>query len=67
MTFIRLIYYLKSVLIRIINQSLRTFKDRENIDIEVLYESVNFLIINKPEDVFINNHNKEVSICNWIF
>lgn len=31
------------------------------VDIEILYESSDYLIVNKPEDVYVNNHFKEVS------
>jgi len=29
--------------------------------VEILFKSENYIIVNKPKDVFINNHNKEVS------
>lgn len=32
-----------------------------NIDVEILYKTDDYIIVNKPEDVFINNHHKEVS------
>lgn len=31
------------------------------IDVEIVYKSNDFIIVNKPEDVFTNNHNKAVS------
>lgn len=37
------------------------FRDPNDIDVEILFKSENYIIVNKPEDVFINNHNKEVS------
>lgn len=33
-----------------------------NINVEIVYKSNDFIIVNKPEDVFTNNHNKAVSI-----
>eukprot|EP00102_Acyrthosiphon_pisum_P025608 XP_016662818.1 PREDICTED: RNA pseudouridylate synthase domain-containing protein 1 [Acyrthosiphon pisum] len=29
-----------------------------NINVEIVYKSNDFIIVNKPEDVFTNNHNK---------
>lgn len=34
-----------------------------NIDVDILYMSNDYIIVNKPEDVFINNHHKKVSFC----
>lgn len=36
--------------------------DSDNIDVEIVYKSNDFIIVNKPEDIFTNNHNKAVSI-----
>jgi len=36
-------------------------RDSNNIDLEIVYKSNDFIIVNKPEDVFTNNHNKAVS------
>ncbi|XP_050537005.1 RNA pseudouridylate synthase domain-containing protein 1-like [Daktulosphaira vitifoliae] len=35
------------------------FLSSSHIEIEVLYESSDYLIVNKPEDVYVNNHFKE--------
>jgi len=59
MTFKSLINCLKFILKIIV--SYLDFGNSNNIDVEILFKSDNYLIINKPEDVFINNHNKEVS------
>lgn len=37
-------------------------RDSNNINVEIIYKSNDFIIVNKPEDVFTNNHNKAVSI-----
>lgn len=37
-------------------------RDSNNINVEIIYKSNDFIIVNKPEDVFTNNHNKTVSI-----
>lgn len=34
------------------------FVDSDNIDVEIVYKSNDFIIVNKPEDIFTNNHNK---------
>jgi len=36
-------------------------RSSNNIDVEILFKSNDFIIVNKPEDVFTNNHNKAVS------
>ncbi|XP_060841685.1 RNA pseudouridylate synthase domain-containing protein 1-like isoform X2 [Rhopalosiphum padi] len=33
-------------------------RDSDNIDVEIVYKSKDFIIVNKPEDIFTNNHNK---------
>lgn len=35
---------------------------KNDIDVEIVYKSNDYIIVNKPEDVFVNNHNKEVSV-----
>lgn len=34
----------------------------DDIVVDVLYKSDDYLIVNKPEDVFVNNHGKQVSV-----
>lgn len=48
--------------------SLRLYGDLHNIDVEIMYLSNDYIIVNKPEDVFTNNHGKDVSnepSINW--
>lgn len=60
MILVNLLNFFKFILNFIINSlCLYNFK---SINLEILYKSHNYLIVNKPEDVFINNHNKEVSV-----
>lgn len=59
MAFKNLIHFLKSVLNLIVSSL--GFSNSNNIDVEILYKSNDYIIVNKPEDVFINNHDKEVS------
>lgn len=37
-----------------------------NFNVEIVYKSNDFIIVNKPEDVFTNNHNKAVSIISSV-
>lgn len=56
--FQRLINIFKSVLKLVVNGL--GYSDSADTVVEVLFESDDFIIVNKPEDVFINNHNKQV-------
>lgn len=58
--FVGVFFFFKSVLTRIIG-SLRLYGDSQNINVEILYLSNDYIIVNKPEDVFTNNHGKHVS------
>lgn len=65
--FVYLFIFFKSLLNIILNNIGLYYLN--NIDVEILYKSHDYLIVNKPEDVFINNHNKKVSvlsICHYI-
>lgn len=42
------------------------FNDSNNVDVDILYKTDNYIIVNKPEDVFVNNHDKQVSCVNTI-
>lgn len=57
--FRNLINLLKSILNLITN--CLYFCNSNNIDVEILFKSEYYIVVNKPEDVFINNHNKKVS------
>jgi len=59
MMFKSVINFLISILKLIV--SYLDFGNPNNMDVEIVFKSDNYLIVNKPEDVFINNHNKEVS------
>lgn len=59
--FNRLIDFLKSVLCLLV-KGLKLCNSKNDIDIEIVYKSNDYIIVNKPEDVFINNHDKEVSL-----
>jgi hypothetical protein len=70
MIFERLINYFMTLFNLVITKF--GLRDSDNIDIEIVYKSKDFIIVNKPEDIFTNNHNKAVSIilppvyCNYI-
>lgn len=59
MMFKNLIEFIKSVLNLIVSSL--GYSNSNNIDVEVLYKSDDYIIVNKPEDVFINNNDKNVS------
>lgn len=63
MTLKNLIYFFKSVLNLIV--SILGYSYSNDIDVEILYKSDDYIIVNKPEDVFINNHDKEVSSVHY--
>lgn len=42
------------------------FRDSNNVDVDILYKTDSYIIVNKPEDVFVNNHDKQVSCVNTI-
>ncbi|VVC25925.1 Pseudouridine synthase, catalytic domain,Pseudouridine synthase, RsuA/RluB/C/D/E/F [Cinara cedri] len=58
MIFEDLINFFKYVLDHILC-SLKLCGDLNHIDVEILYLSKDYIIVNKPEDVFTNNHGKD--------
>lgn len=64
MMFVYILKKLKSIL-NVIFSNLGLYRLKNDIDVEIVYKSHDYLIVNKPEDVFINNHNKKVSV--WCF
>ncbi|XP_025206616.1 RNA pseudouridylate synthase domain-containing protein 1-like [Melanaphis sacchari] len=48
-------YFMSLINLVVIRLGLR---DSNNSDLEIVYKSNDFIIVNKPEDIFTNNHNK---------
>lgn len=59
--FDRLVNFVKSTLCLIL-RGLGLRNSSDEIIVDIVYKSDDYIIVNKPEDVFINNHNKEVSL-----
>lgn len=66
MTIQCLIVFFKSVLDRldlVVRNHLGLCNSKkDDVDVGIVYKSNDYIIVNKPEDVFVNNHNKEVSV-----
>lgn len=72
-------FYLVNVFKSLLNFIFANLGSRgpNDVDVEVLFKSDDYIIVNKPEDVFVNNHDKEVSapvlvfhprstvVCSW--
>ncbi|XP_026813943.1 RNA pseudouridylate synthase domain-containing protein 1-like [Rhopalosiphum maidis] len=56
MIFERLINYFMTLINVVVTRLGLHYSD--NIDVEIVYKSKDFIIVNKPEDIFTNNHNK---------